>query len=314
MINMNRFFLIVFCLVCFTVPSGFSAEDVTEHAKQLINDYILAARGNDAKEIQSSWKALNNNPEALNYMRGNLPKLDYLFRVRGLYMQLEQIQVSRPEYFGGDNPTATINQSVNALKRDLSPQAVVEVPKFSISEKDKSLRRTNRDIVMDSQGQTKIDNRAIALGNPNQNRISNEEIVESRKDRMFSSKFQQAPGELVPRGNSFPKSKPTPVSDAVVRGLASRLTFQNSSDQTQTVDIYLNDALVGREVSVSARGRTFDVYFVQGVNKMQIISSQKSAAEAGRLEISLEGIVFQKEPDWSIQSGQTREWTIEASI
>jgi hypothetical protein len=184
-----------------------SADQNHEHANQLIDAYIQAVRADDAILIKSSWTALNNDQEALNYMRATMPRLDYLFRIRGLYMQIQDIQSSRPEFLGGQNSFPTLRESVKTLKKDLSPKAVDEVEKFSVSEPDKTIRRTNGEIVADAQGKPLIDNREIALGNPNQNRIGNDEYVRNRADRMFSQKFQKASDELVPRGDSFPKTR-----------------------------------------------------------------------------------------------------------
>lgn len=200
----------VFFLICLVSVFSvrLSAGQDHEDAKQLIDTYIKAVRADDPILIKSSWTALNNDEEALNYMRVTMPRLDYLFRVRGLYMQIQEIQASHPEFFDGKNPSVSLKRSVNTLRKDLSAQAVEEVTKFSVSEPDKTIRRTNGEIVADAQGKPLIDNREIAIGNPNQNRIDNKEYVRNRADRMFSGKFQTAPDELVPRGDSFPKKRP----------------------------------------------------------------------------------------------------------
>lgn len=202
-----KVFLWIFMLLIF--PAYLSAEQDHEHAKQLIDTYIKAVRVDDPGLVKASWMALNNDEEAMKYMRANIPRLDYLFRIRGLYMQIQEIQASHPEFFGGKNPSLSLKNSVGILRKDLSVQAVEDVIKFSLSKPDKTIRRTNGEIVRDAQGQPLIDNREIALGNPNQNRIDNKEYVRNRADRMFSQKFQNAPGELVPRGDSFPKTRQT---------------------------------------------------------------------------------------------------------
>jgi hypothetical protein len=198
-----------FVLICLISVCSvrLSADQDHEHAKQLIDTYIKAVRTDDPVLIKSSWTALNSDQEALGYMRATMPRLDYLFRIRGLYMQIQDIQAGHLEFIGGKDPSLSLNKSVSILKKDLSAQAVEDVTKFLVSEPDKTIRRTNGEIVADAQGKPLIDNREIAIGNPNQNKIDNKEYVQTRADRMFAQKFQTSPGELVPRGDSFPKTR-----------------------------------------------------------------------------------------------------------
>jgi hypothetical protein len=291
-----------------------ASEETDLRSKQLIDDYVQAVRSDNPQDIRSSWQALNTNQDAKQYMQVNLPRLDYLFRIRGLYMDLQKIQESRPEYFGGENPTVSVDKSVNILKRDLSPKAVVEVSKFSLSEKDNTVPRTNGEIAMASQGQTLIDNRAIAMGNPNQNKITNKDYVQTRADRMFSSKFQDVPGELVPRGSTFPKSKPEITSDVIIKNLSTRLILSKKSPADQSVDIYINDALVGRDILITEPERSFQVYFVQGVNRLRVENHEQPQGKVASLSIYLEGVIFARENAWLLKSGRSGQWLVETRL
>lgn len=297
-------------LLIFGSPQAVADE---EASRALINAYMQAVRSDDEGRIKSTWLALNNSEEAKAYMKANMPELDYLFGIRRLYMELQEFQSNRPELFGGENRTESFRQTVDTLQKDLSPQAIVNVDKFSVSDPDRNVRRTNRDIVMDSQG-PKIDNRTIALGNPNQNRIDNDEFVRNRADRMFDSKFQEVPGELVPRGSTFPKTRLETLSDVLINEAATRVVFSNNSQQEQSVDIYVNGALVGKNVVVNERGRRFEVYFSGGVNRLRVVG-HPSDDSALSLNVSLESAGYIKDQDnWTVKPGQDRQWSVEVRL
>lgn len=305
----SAFYVLVFVLISFPVL----ADENTQKSQQLIDAYVQAVGTNDNDQIKLAWSALNKDEEAKAYMRQNMPRLDYLFRVRGLYLELQQSQLNRPQGFGKEPANSEFQDTMETLKEDLSDGAVSKIEKFSVSPKERT-PRTNRDIVMDSRGVPRTDNQSIALSNPNQNRLDNKVLLKARTDSFYSAKFQTVPDELVPAGSNFPKSRPPSQADAVIKNAASLLVFKNGFLQNQTVDIYVNDALVGRQIIVPPQGRTFEAYFSPGMNQLRIVGNQ-SAGEPLSLGISLPEASYIKDRDrWSVRSGQDRQWSVEVKL
>lgn len=293
---------ILFSFLSAIFPAQLCADD--EQAKRIITDYIKAVQADDPVLIKTAWTALNDDEEALNYMKIYMPKLDYLFGIRGLSLDIQDIQESYPEYLEGQE-SATISDE------NFSPGAV-EVEKFSVSEPDKTERRTNRDIVMEAQGRTLVDNGTIALNNPNQNRTDNEDFVRSRKNVMFAEKFQQAPKELVPRGSSFPKASSPAVSATRVQGLSTTLVIQKSSGADQLADLFLNDSPVERNLLVSEKPQTVSLYLSQGTNLLKVSRRDRMKGSTS-FTISIEGTTAgKKDYSLTLRPGQSQEIRIEA--
>ena len=304
------FILIWLLAIC---PARFSDADDNEIANQLIQAYVQAVKVDDPVLVKSAWNAFNDNDQAVEYMRRNMPRLDYLFRLRGLYLQLQEIQSSRPEFLGGQNSSSSIGSSVETLKSDLSPQIILEVAKFSLSEPDKTSRRTNRDIVQDAQGRSLIDNREIALANPNQNRIDNVDYVQNRVDRMFSKKFQQAPDELVPRGDTFPKTKILPAADVHIQGLSTAAIIHKTSKANQSVDVSLNGRMIAHDLVLNDALTAVNLYFETGMNILKVSCSDCSDKNAASFVIAFEKtLVGKKEFAFRLPSARSYELRIKA--
>lgn len=261
--------LSVFC------QAGFAANDNPE-ADRLIQSYVNAVQSNDPELIKSAWNDLNDDQDAVVYMRQEMPQLHYLFQVRGLYFQMQAIQEQRPEFFNDkQGVSATVEDAAETLKKDLSAEAV-EVANFSVSGPDPRRSRTNGDIAAAAQGITKIDNRQIALGNPNQNRIDNKDLIQDRAQAYFDQKFQEPAAELVPRGNVSVK---TPISDVHVQGLFVDVTFKKASRENQYINVYLNDRLIVRDLMISQALEFLRIYLEPGTNVFKISTSDLDASK-----------------------------------
>lgn len=243
----------------------------------LIENYIRSLDDDDPSRIKAAWNALDQDREALSYMQESMPKLAYLFRVRGLYIQLQELQAERPELFGGADPSVSVARSVQSFRNDLSPQTIARIEKFSLSPDDRSQRRTNQDIVLESQGRPLQDNRTIALSNPNQDRINNIQYINNRLDRLYDQKFQEVPRELVPRGNSFPKSIPGAQADVRIQGLSSEVILNRTSQREAVFDIVLNGRVVINRLDLSNVTEGIDLYFEPGMNALMFLNADRSA-------------------------------------
>ncbi|MBL8014483.1 MAG: hypothetical protein JNN05_11610, partial [Candidatus Omnitrophica bacterium] len=97
----KRFYIFVFLIAIFLRASfPVFGDENTQNFQQLIDDYVQAVHSNDAQQIKTTWSALNQDEAAKAYMRENMPGVEYLFNIRGLYFELQDYQSSRPEYFG----------------------------------------------------------------------------------------------------------------------------------------------------------------------------------------------------------------------
>ncbi len=77
------------------------------------------------------------------------------------------------------------------------------------------------------------------------------------------------------------------------------------------VDVYVNDVLVGSNITVSSQGRTFVVYFSPGLNRLRIVGHQFEPKFMS-LGISLPDASYTKDAgEWSVRSGQDRQWSVE---
>lgn len=305
-------FLTLVCLfVCFPVTLCFAEQE--DESIRLINAYIQAVNADDPVGIKSTWSALDQNQQALAYMQVNMPKLAYLYRVRGLYIQLQELQADRPELFGGKNPSVSIARSVKTLSIDLSPQAVLQVEKFSLSPKDQLRLRTNQDIVRQAQGRPIGDNRLIALLNPNQNRIGNIQYINNRRDTMFFQKFQEVPDELVPRGNSFPKTRPSAAADVRIQGLSSEVVLRKSSAREAVFDIVLNGRVVISRFDLGDIDETFNLYFEPGRNTLKLVNAERpTKSGVSLIAVFKQAIAGQQQVVLEFAPGGAQELQIEA--
>ncbi len=305
-------FLMFFCFfVC--VPGSLCLADQDDESIQLINTYIQAVNAGDPVGIGSAWIALDQNPQALAYMQVNMPKLAYLYRVRGLYMQLQELQADRPDLFGGEDPSVSIVRSVQTLRSDLAPQALSQVEKFSVSSQDRLRPRTNQDIVLDAQGRPLQDNRKIALSNPNQDRIGNIQYIKNRVDTMFSQKFQEVPGELVPRGNSFPKTRPSADADVRIQGLYSEVVLRKTSAREASFDVLVNGRVVISRLDLRDVDVTINVYFEPGRNTLKLVHANRPPSSAVSLiAVFQQSVAGQQQVVLDFAPGRSQELQIEA--
>ncbi len=263
------------CLLVF----GFSGPSFAdqENSIRLIENYLRSVDADEPSRIKAAWNALNQDQEALDHMQKTMPRLAYLFRVRGLYMQIQELQAERPELFGGNNPSVSVARSVQTLRKDLSPQAISQVEKFSTSPDDRSRRRTNQDIVQEARGRPLQDNRTIALSNPNQNRLGNVQYIKNRLDFLYSQKFQEVPEELVPRGNSFPKTRPGAEVDVRIQGLSSEVSLRKTSTREAVFDILLNGRVVINRLDLLDSEESVNLYFEPGMNTLTLVHVDRPA-------------------------------------
>ena len=306
----------VFIFICLLAlcPASLSSADDHEVSNRLIQAYVQAVKADDSAFIKSTWNAVNSDQETLHYMRRTMPRLDYLFRVRGLYLQLQELQSNRPEFFGGQNSSLSVGSSVETLKSDLSSKIAQEVAKFSLSEPYNNARRTNLDIVQAAQGRSLIDNREIVLANPNQNRIDNVDYVQSRADFMFSRKFQKAPAELVPRGDSFPKTRSSPNADLHIQGFSTVATFYKISRLDQSLDISLNGRMIAHDRLLTNALATVNLYLETGMNILNVYRGDHSDKSGTAFVVSFEGaLTGEKEFTFGLQPGQSFVLRIEAA-
>ena len=269
--------VLLFVLSIFSVVS-FAALDDPE-ADGLIKAYVTALQSNDIGEIKGSWDDLNNNKDAVEYMHQNMPQLHYLFQVRGLYFQMQAIQAKRSEFFNDKQGAAsTVEETAEMLKKDLLPGAA-EVAKFSLSDPDVSRARTNGDIVAATQGSFKTDNQAIALGNPNQNRIDNKDFVRNRVESLYGQKFQEVPKELAPRGDVLTKIKLPAEPDIKIKGLFTDVTFKKSSAEERYLTIALNGHEIVGDLKISQIAEYLRIYLEPGINELVISAGEQEGSK-----------------------------------
>lgn len=305
--------LITICVLVFgSLPANAYAQ--SDGTREAINAYIRAVNADDPVRITSAWKALDQNQEALIFMRQNMPRLAYLFRVRGLYMQLTELQAHRSELFGGGDASGSVDRSVRALRSDLSPRAIERIEKFSVSDPDRSRRRTNQDIVLEAQGRPLLDNRSIALSNPNQNRIGNIQYIKNRLDFLYGQKFQQVPEELVPRGNTFPKSRPLLSPDIQIEGFSSKVQLVKTSPGEATFDVIMNGRVVINRLGLHDEQRTIDLYFEPGSNMLKFVHADLPARSPVTIVVIFEKATGEgRQVVLDFVPGGTREILIKAS-
>jgi hypothetical protein len=303
------------CLCLCLLSAAFSSPSYGDDdaSKRLIQAYVDAVKTDDPVLIKSAWIALGNDQDALDFMDIHTPQLAYLYRIRGLYMQIQEIQSSRPEFFGKAAPYESAG-SLETLRSDLAPGAVEEVAKFSVSEADRTRFRTNRDIVMSTKGRQLPDNRSIAISNPNQNRQPNDEYVQNRLDSMFGQKFQESPGQLVPRGNSFPKARPSTVADVRIQGNSTLAFIQKTSPAESVVDVALNGRSISRGLRLRDALETLDLFLEPGMNSLKISHPPGVDAGAVSLAVSFEArFGGKKQIPLALQPGQSFIIYVEAA-
>ena len=144
---------------------------VTTQPRELIADYILALHSQDETRIIQASQNLIQDPQAVAILRSRYPREYLMVRVQALQINLED---SVKEY--QDKLTAIRRK----LKESLAyPAALAGTP-------TDPRNQDNGDIAAIRSRIFPRDNREIALSYPNQDRRSNQEIIDSRKERLFN--------------------------------------------------------------------------------------------------------------------------------
>jgi hypothetical protein len=191
---MNRsLFAVVVVLVVLCFGKPLLADEL--ESQRLIEAYANAVETSDLSAIKTAWTDLNNNKEAVEYMQKNMPKINYLFQVRGLYFQMADIEAKQAKT-AAEAPAA--EQAAVEAAQNVQTQPA-EAAHFSVSAPEPNPLPTNGEIVARSKNAVLRDNREVALDNPNQNRQDNKTILQNRAEGFREQKFQQPPDVLVPR-------------------------------------------------------------------------------------------------------------------
>lgn len=195
-----------FSLLTLLVSTASLAATSDEESKRLIQSYVSAADSGDLALIKTFWTDLNDHPDAVAYMSRNYPQINYLFEVRGLYFQMDKIESQYSQDLKGAPLAAP---SALELQKN-TIHAPNEVNQFSLSESEADPRPANGEIVARNPNSGGRTNQDVALGNPNQNRLSNETLIRNRMQAFYDQKFQQAPQTLVPGTTGVSEEAPSP--------------------------------------------------------------------------------------------------------
>lgn len=152
--KMRIFTFIRISLVLFFVVVGHRCAEA--NLDDLIGQYRQALSDGKRTEIKEAWMALSENETAVNYIKVN---------DSDLYEQFEQ---------GYKNNIKMIGK-VQSSSYDVGQQA----RDFPIQD-----RRTNAQIVQDEPLNGVVSNNDLADAFGNQNRLSNNEVIESRREQM----------------------------------------------------------------------------------------------------------------------------------
>src|SRR5690348_10006927 len=139
------FVLFVFVPVSLQAAPGDDAESI-----RLIKAYTNAVETNDLVQIKAAWNDLNNNKVAVEYMQKNMPRLTYLFQVRGLYFQMADIDAKRAEALAAQQRTGPEAEAVTTQVQGTGKTPATVEP-FSVSEPEANRLPTNGEIVARSQ-------------------------------------------------------------------------------------------------------------------------------------------------------------------
>ncbi len=176
------------------LPSSMAADE--EESKRLIAAYTDALGTNDLELIKTAWNDLNNSPESVEYMKTNMPQLHYMYQVRGLYFQVDAIDIGEGQgAVKEDNKAAVPEADAPAVE-----ETKAQIEPFSVSAPGTGRPLTNGEIAERAKNTVLRDNRDIAVGNPNQNRQDNRTLIQNRSQAYYEQKFQEAPKALVPTG------------------------------------------------------------------------------------------------------------------
>jgi hypothetical protein len=178
-------------LAFFVSPLSQAADEA--EAKRLITAYTDALGTNDLEQVKTAWHDLNNSPESVEYMQKNMPRLHYMFQVRGLYFQVDNIDVDEKSTVQQEG-----QESTSTPPPESGRETKAQVEHFSVSEAQTGRPLTNGEIAERAKDAVLRDNRDIAIGNPNQNRQDNQTLIQNRAQAHHNQKFQKAPQVLVP--------------------------------------------------------------------------------------------------------------------
>jgi len=168
MLKFRYFFIIGIFLVC-------SASIVLAQTQQeifnLIVEYHKAVKSRDRGKIDDAWHKVNNSPQAIEYMKKNLPKHYQSFKLQGLRIESKVLQ-------------NTFGEPENYVSPDFAPGTAGRTKPMTISEQAKQSpaqnEPSNQEIV-DSTRYLKLETNSEAVKSfPNQSRTSNQDDIRQR--------------------------------------------------------------------------------------------------------------------------------------
>ncbi|MFT5169883.1 MAG: hypothetical protein ACI9E5_000878 [Candidatus Omnitrophota bacterium] len=165
---LNQLFLsLAILLSSSTITFAESTERVND-IKRLLNRYVRVVKTHDTQQIDGVWYEINNNVDAVKYMKDNLPKYYYSYKMYEL----------------------SIRARDTAFNVDEAEEAPLD-GNFEPKVKTSSSELSNSDRVKRFSNQDQPDNRRIAQLSLNQNSSPNQNIVQSDKNQNRLSNQEQ---------------------------------------------------------------------------------------------------------------------------
>ncbi len=137
-----------------------------------IQNYMNALNSKDQKIITLAWKKLSENKEDVEYLKTKMPKIYRAYRLKGLAIRLEEMQVT---YFNNIEPPT---------ERDISPKASSDESNQAATRNSPNQEvLSNSEAARSSLNQNATPNNITAEASPNagRNLTSIQDSIRSRK-------------------------------------------------------------------------------------------------------------------------------------
>jgi hypothetical protein len=247
---------------------------------ELIRYYLQAVHTNHEGQIKEAWGLINQNPAVITRMSTHFPDAYYLFRVRGLLMELETVERQYSDDVYAGTPFEEPPQMFKH-KRSLgsSFETTPEVRPAKRPSSDEALRGSELKLTPHQQPQVTGNtvtqsNREKALRLPNNERAPNQELIQRRLARLVPneepSRAMLRPGDF--RDPTGAVDDARQFSNIRVRENPVAMSLAIRDGQGYKVDVYLNDQLVQPSAALSASPTVINLYLKNGRNRLRIVA------------------------------------------
>ena len=170
--------MVLMLMVGFLSVGNVQAQEEQEFLT-IAKEFVSALQAEDDVAIKQAREKLDQNPEAVEFVRREVLPGFYAYQYKKMAARLEKL---RKDFVAKGLPKVDrISPPEIVVFKRSKPIPNHEIVRFSLMQKPVS----NRVLVITSPNRVVVDNRALALSYPNQMRPSNREIIKARLREMF---------------------------------------------------------------------------------------------------------------------------------